>query len=120
MRGTTPWKTNRSRVLRSKSTTAEDKLWHSLRDRRLGGFKFVRRFPIDNFFVNFACRKERLIIEVDGGTHDTPQETTNDRKRDQILAGLGHKVIRIHNADLYENLDCVLEHLLAVLEKRET
>ena len=120
MRGTTPWKTTRSRALRSKTTTAEDKLWHSLRDRRLGGFKFVRQFPIDDFFVDFVCRKERPIIEVDGGTHGTPQEIPNDGRRDQVLARRGYKIIRIHNADLYENLDCELEHLLAVLEKRET
>ncbi|WP_348270889.1 hypothetical protein [Hyphomicrobium sp. GJ21] len=28
-------------------------------------------------------------------------------------------MVRIQNTDVYENIDSVLEHLLAVLEKRE-
>jgi very-short-patch-repair endonuclease len=120
MRGTAPWKTNRSRILRSSAASAEDKLWFCLRDRRLDGFKFVRQFPIGNFFVDFACRQERLIIEVDGGTHGSALELTNDCKRDRILTDLGYKIVRVQNADVYENLDSVLEHLLAALEKRES
>lgn len=120
MRGTAPWKTNRSRSLRSSATSAEEKLWLHLRDRRLGGFKFVRQFPIENFFVDFACRREQVIIEIDGGTHGSALELANDGKRDEILAELGYKIVRIQNADVYENIDSVLEHLLAVLEKRET
>jgi very-short-patch-repair endonuclease len=119
MRGTQSWKTNRSRILRSNATSAEDKLWVHLRDRRLGGFKFVRQFPIEDYFVDFACRNERLIIELDGGTHSTPIEVTNDIKRDQALAKLGYKIVRVHNSDVYENIDGVLAHVLAILEKRD-
>jgi very-short-patch-repair endonuclease len=118
MRGTQPWKTNRSRILRSNATSAEDELWFHLRDRRLGGFKFVRQFSIKNYFVDFACRKERLIIEVDGGTHSTPVELSNDIRRNQVLAELGYKIVRVHNMDVHENIDGVLAHVLAVLEKR--
>jgi very-short-patch-repair endonuclease len=120
MRGTAPWKTNRSRILRSNAPSAEEKLWLRLRDRRLGGFKFVRQFPIENFFVDFACRQQRVIIEVDGGTHGTALELIDDAKRDQALSKLGYKIVRVQNADVCENIDCILEHLLAVLEKRET
>jgi very-short-patch-repair endonuclease len=119
MRGAQPWKTNRSRILRSNTTSAEDKLWFHLRDRRLGGFKFVRQFTIENYFVDFVCRKERVIIEVDGGTHSTSIELANDSKRDQAMAELGYKIIRVRNADVYENIDGVLAHLLAVLEKQD-
>ncbi|CEJ83774.1 conserved hypothetical protein [Hyphomicrobium sp. GJ21] len=83
MRGASPWRTNKSRVLRASETSAEEKLWLRLRDRRLGGFKFVRQFSIENFIVDFACRREQLIVEVDGGTHGTPQELVNDTRRDQ-------------------------------------
>jgi very-short-patch-repair endonuclease len=119
MRGTQPWKVNRSRVLRSTATSAEDILWFHLRSRRLGGFKFVRQFPIENYFADFACRDARLIVEIDGGTHGTSAERSNDSKRTQALNALGYRVARFHNNDVYENLDGVLDHLLAVLTGQE-
>jgi very-short-patch-repair endonuclease len=119
MRGTQPWKVNRSRVLRANGTSAEDKLWFHLRDRRLGGFKFVRQFPIESYFVDFVCRKQRLIVEIDGGTHDSASELANDLVRDGVLTGLSYRVVRIHNADVFENVDRVLDHLLAILKSSD-
>ncbi len=117
MRGTQPWKANRSRVLRANGTSAEDKLWFHLRDRRLGGFKFVRQYAIENYFVDFICRRERLIVEIDGGTHNSSSELANDLVRDGVLSKLGYKVVRVHNADIFENVDRVLDHLLAMLKR---
>ncbi|MGO4682273.1 endonuclease domain-containing protein [Hyphomicrobium sp. 2TAF46] len=119
MRGTQPWKANRARVLRSKATAAEDKLWFHLRDRRLGGFKFVRQFPIENYFADFACRDARLIVEIDGGTHDAPSELANDSKRTQTLMALGYEVVRVHNNDVCENIDGVLDQILAALTAQD-
>ncbi|CAA2136489.1 endonuclease domain-containing protein [Hyphomicrobium sp. ghe19] len=113
MRGTQPWKANRARVLRSNATAAKDKLWFHLRDRRLGGVKFVRQFPIENYYVDFACRDARSIVEIDGGTHDTPSELAHDSKRTQTLMALGYKVVRVHNNDICENVDGVLDQILA-------
>jgi very-short-patch-repair endonuclease len=119
MRGTQPWKANRARVLRSNATTAEDKLWFYLRDRRLGGFKFVRQFRIENYFADFACRNARLIVEIDGGRHNTPSELANDSERAQTLTALGYKVVRIQNNDVCENVDGVLDQILAALTAKE-
>ncbi|MCB1509682.1 MAG: DUF559 domain-containing protein, partial [Hyphomicrobiaceae bacterium] len=55
MRGTQPWRTNRARTLRSATTSAEDLLWQRLRNRQLGGLKFVRQFSIGPYFADFAC-----------------------------------------------------------------
>ncbi|MBY0562296.1 DUF559 domain-containing protein [Hyphomicrobium sp.] len=118
MRGTQPWKANRSRILRANATSAEDKLWHHLRARRLCGLKFVRQFPIGNYFADFVCREEYLVVEIDGGTHGTAIECRNDGERNQALASLGYKVVRINNTDIYENIEGVLDQLLAVLQKR--
>jgi very-short-patch-repair endonuclease len=40
-----------------------------LRDRRLGGFKFVRQDSVGRYVADFCCREEKLIVEVDGGGH---------------------------------------------------
>ena len=118
MRRAQPWKTNRSRVLRENLTSAEDTLWYHLRNRNLNGYKFVRQAPIDSYFVDFLCREHRLIIEVDGATHGEAGDVVRDLKRSRSLEDLGYKIFRIHNADIFGNIDSVLDHILAVLEDR--
>ena len=119
MRRSQPWKTNRSRVLRSNATSAEDVLWHHLRNRHLNGFKFVRQAPIENYFADFLCREARFIVEVDGGTHGELHEIAADAERTRALGNLGYKIFRVSNGDIYGNIDFVLDHILAALEGRD-
>ena len=119
MRRSQPWKTNRARVLRSNATSAEDALWYHLRNRHLNGFKFVRQAPIENYFADFLCREARLIVEVDGGTHGEPHEINADAARTADLEKLGYRILRAGNTDIYENINGVLDHIVAVLEGRE-
>jgi very-short-patch-repair endonuclease len=88
MRGEQPWRTNRSRVLRSRPISAEAKLWAYLRNRQLGGHKLVRQVPIGPYFADFVCRERKVIIEVDGGTHSTDREIADDAKRTSDLQAL--------------------------------
>ena len=78
MRGPQPSRTNRARVLRSHSTSAEDRIWSALRNRRLNGLKFVRQYSIGPYFVDFVCRERMIIVEIDGATHSTEQELLYD------------------------------------------
>jgi very-short-patch-repair endonuclease len=116
MRGSQPWRTNRSRALRSRPISAETKLWAKLRSRRLGGLKFVRQAAVGPYFVDFLCRERMVVVEVDGGTHGTPAEIARDELRAAELRRLGYRVFRVHNMDVYENLDRVLDALLAFTE----
>jgi len=59
----------RERRLRRQLTDSERRLWFELRDRRLGGFKFVRQEAIGRYIADFVCREKKLIIEVDGSQH---------------------------------------------------
>ena len=114
MRGKDQKRAERARLLRRALTPAELTLWTHIRDRRLGGFKFARQEPINRYYVDFVCRKRRLIIELDGGQH---AESLEDRHRDRALRALGYRVIRIWNSDVIENLDGVLQNLLSELDK---
>jgi very-short-patch-repair endonuclease len=116
MRGPQPWRTNRSRSLRSRPISAEAKLWRELRNRRLNGHKFVRQVPIGPYFADFLCRESKVIVEVDGGTHGTDAEVAGDTRRATHLRRLGFRIFRVHNADVYENIDRVLDALLAFIE----
>jgi very-short-patch-repair endonuclease len=110
----------RARELRANETTAEDKLWQRLRNRRLGGFKFVRQLDIGPYYADFACREAKLIVEVDGATHSTDEELAYDARRTRFLEAQGYRVLRFYNVSVYENLDGVAETILAALEKRKT
>jgi very-short-patch-repair endonuclease len=59
-----------ARQMRHAPTRAERRLWSCLRGHRLSGFKFRRQHPIDRFIVDFTCPAARLVIEVDGPSHE--------------------------------------------------
>ena len=115
-RGASPWQVNRARVLRDESSSAEVQLWSELRARRLSGFKFVRQFAVGSYYVDFVCREAKLVIEVDGGTHSTDAEVRADADRTNIIQAEGYRVFRVHNTEIYENIEGVLESVLAVLQ----
>jgi very-short-patch-repair endonuclease len=85
-----------------------------LRDRRLGGFKFVRQKPIEPYVADFVCRDRRLVIEVDGGQH---AESARDLRRDATLRADGYRVLRFWNTDVLSNLDGVLSNIVAALNQ---
>jgi very-short-patch-repair endonuclease len=114
MRGANERRTGRSRSLRRSSTRAELALWRQLRDRQLGGFKFVRQEPVGPYYPDFVYRERHLIVEVDGGQHS---ENVADRERDGLLTGLGYQIIRIWNNQIFENIEGVLQMLRSELEK---
>ncbi|MEZ0303456.1 MAG: endonuclease domain-containing protein [Hyphomicrobiaceae bacterium] len=120
MRRAQPWRTNRARVLRSKSSSAEDRLWSRLRNRNFAGLKFTRQAPVGPYFVDFLCRDRKIIVEVDGGTHGTAAEISHDERRATELRQLGYRVFRACNIDVYENIDGVLDTLLAFIEKKSS
>jgi very-short-patch-repair endonuclease len=105
MRGKDERRVNRARSLRRALTPAESRLWANLRNRQLGGFKFTRQEPIGKYYADFACRDRHVIVEVDGGQH---AESTADRQRDDDLAALGYRVIRICNNDVIGNIEGML------------
>ena len=108
----------RARQLRASQTSAEDKLWQALRNRKLARWKIRRQWPIDRYIVDFACLAGKLIIEVDGATHSTPEELARDAERARILENCGFQILRVANDEVYRNLDGVLETILAELEHR--
>src|SRR5579863_3716749 len=120
MRGLRIHEVDRARELRRERTSAEAKLWASLRSRGLKGFKFVRQAPLGPYFGDFVCRDEKLVVEIDGATHGTAEEVKRDAKRSAYLAEQGYRIVRFTNAEVFEALQGVLETILAALERRET
>jgi len=86
-----------------------------LKDRRLGGYKFVRQLPIGCYFADFACRSARLVVEVDGSQH---VDDDRDRLRDDVMAEAGWSVVRMWNVDVLKELTSVCATILAALDGR--
>jgi very-short-patch-repair endonuclease len=101
-----------ARKLRREATEAERRLWSALRDRRLGGYRFRRQYPIGPFIVDFACTKERLIIEADGGQHS---DSATDGRRTAWLETQGWRVVRFWNNEILKNAEGVIDTVLREL-----
>jgi len=100
---------DRARALRHELTRSEKALWLQLRNRKLGGLKFRRQQPLDPYILDFFCADKRLVIELDGGQHDIPEEREYDEKRTAFLNNKGLEVLRFWNNQVRENLPWVLE-----------
>ena len=59
--------------------------------------------------MDFVSLEGKLVVEVDGVTHATAAAQKRDEERTRILESLGFLVVRVSNADVYDNLDGVLE-----------
>lgn len=96
----------RARKLRKNSTPSEIELWKALRARQLLGHAFNRQKPLDEYIVDFYCKKLRFVIEIDGDSHD--KKENYDRKRQKRLEDLGLMVIRFYDHDVMNHLEGVL------------
>ena len=98
--------------MRHQMTEEEEALWERLRANRLGGLHFRRQQVIEGFIVDFYCHAAGLVVEVDGDVHD--RQPGHDAERDACLTGLGLRVLRFRNERLLNEIDAVLETILAV------
>ena len=101
-------KLENAKQLRVDSTPAEKRLWEQLRNRQVAKQKFRRQAPIGPYIVDFICLERKLIIEIDGWTHSTEAEISNDKRRTVYLQSQGYKVIRFQNVEIREGMDEVL------------
>ena len=83
--------------MRKDGTKPEALLWTELRANRLGGHYFVRQLPIGPYIADFACRKAKLVIELDGSQH---AESRHDRRRDEFVRGEQWATVRFWNEDV--------------------
>ncbi len=98
----------KAKALRENMTQSESLLWEVLRNNNLG-VRFKAQHPIDIFIADFYCHKHRLVIEVDGGVHETQKDYDDGRTAE--MESYGIRVIRFRNEDVLSNLDGVIEQI---------
>ena len=101
-------------TLRRDRTEAEDRVWQRLRNRQIGGLKWRFQHSIGDRVADFVCLDAMLIVEIDGSQHDGQV----DRRRTAELEARGFAIIRFWNSDIFENLDGVLETILAAAQRQ--
>ncbi len=106
----------RARDLRKHMTEAEKRLWYLLRRHNLLGNLFRRQAPIGHYIVDFACLKERLLIEIDGGQH--ADQIAQDAQRTAWLEQRGFRVMRFWNNEVLGNTEGVLEIIVRALDEQ--
>ncbi len=104
--------TGRAKELRNNAAPPERRLWQRIRNRQLG-HKFSRQIPLGPYFCDFLCRKQNLVVELDGATHFEDPEY--DIRRDAYCTERGFRVLRFTNVDVMSNIDGVLQIISAAL-----
>ena len=108
-----------ARHLRQEQTPAEEFLWEVLRNRQFEDLKFRRQHPIKNYIVDFCCLEIMLIVELDGGYHNTIDQKEKDELRDIHLRQLGYRVLRYKNNIALNNHTIILNDI-SIRNKEQT
>ena len=108
---------NRAKQLRRTMTRAETLLWSHLKAHRLARLGFRRQAPMGNYIADFVAHSCKLIVEVDGESHDFEERLRHDECRDRWFASRGYRVLRFANDDVMKNLEGVALTILQAAEQ---
>ena len=95
-----------ARKYRRELSYPEVLLWQRLRDKATGT-KFRRQHPIGPYVADFYCSAAKLVIEVDGQIHATPERIKADRAKESFLAENGYRILRINAAEILRDANAV-------------
>jgi very-short-patch-repair endonuclease len=97
---------SRAGTLRKDSTPPEKLLWWALRGGRIAGLKFRRQHPIGQYVADFYCHDAKIVVEVDGMSHE--EKLVQDQRKTTYLQQQGLMVYRVTNEDVTRDLDAVV------------
>ena len=83
-------------------------MWDILRDFRPRGARFRRETPIGPYIADFSWLSARIVIEVDGDSHETTSGRRHDARRDAFLKETGFTVLRFDNDQVLDGPDYVV------------
>ncbi len=108
-----------ARQLRNQSTKSEIKLWQFLKGKQLKGYRFNRQKPLLNYIADFYCYELKLVIELDGYSHDFKDGQNRDFKKQQDLERAGLRVVRFTDNDVMDNIEGVVADLERIVNEIE-
>ena len=108
MRRIPDYMTANARILRNGQTDAERMVWQRISRYRP---RFTRQLVVGPYILDLACRSAKLAIEFDGSQH--LDAVVYDEHHSAFLKSEGWRVIRFWNGEIFDNLDGVVETILA-------
>lgn len=108
---------DRAERMRREPTRAEATLWAELRHRPRGLLFWTQHVIGSRYIADFYCPAARLVIEVDGDSHDT--RATEDRQRDDVMHEYGFRVLRLKNVSVLADTPAVVSRILQAAAKPE-
>lgn len=107
----------RAREMRNNSTKGEIKFWSELLRNEISGYQFNRQKPILWYIVDFYCAKLKLVVEIDGSSHDDKEEY--DANRDKELQSLNLKVLHYDDLAVLNNFHTIEKDFTKQIRVRE-
>ena len=103
-----------AKTLRKNMTPWERKLWYEF--LRYYPIRFQRQKAIGNYIVDFYCAKARLVVELDGGGHYTPEQIEKDKVRTKELEGINLTILRIFIIQIFPLNELIISPMVSLIE----
>ena len=105
-----------AKELRKNMTKEEKHLWYDF--LRSYPIRFSRQKVLGRYIADFYSSEAKLVIELDGSEHYTPEGKQYDAERTEYLEKFGIEVIRILNSELNKNFDGVCCYIDKITKSR--
>ncbi len=105
-----------AKALRKNATPQENHLWYDF--LRSYTPRFQRQKTIGQFIADFYCEKAKLVIELDGSQHFTPEGITYDEARTAAIETFGVAVLRFTNREIDREFQAVCTKIDSAVHAR--
>ncbi len=72
-----------------------------------------------NYIADFMCKELKLVIEVDGLTHQWEETFAKDEQKDTDIKNAGFTVLRFSDNEVLQNLPNVVRNIEVAIEEIE-
>ena len=106
-------RTGFARTPRHRMSATEDALWARLGTAPLGA-TFRSQMPVGRLTADFGSYEAKVVVEIDGGTHDTRRGDTHTRTT--ALEAAGYLVLRFSEDEVLGDADAVIEQIAQAMK----
>jgi len=106
-----------AKEMRNNSTKGEIKFRCELLRKKKSDYQFYRQKILYHYIVDFYCPKLKLVIEIDGTSHDDKEEY--DEHRDKVLESYGLKVLHYNDIKVLSNFQLIEKDFQKKIQQRE-
>lgn len=100
-----------ARLRRQMSDQWERLMWQLLRNRQRCNQKFRREHPLGIYIADFFCVAAKLVVEVDGASHQSKEAKEYDAARDHWMRQQGIRILRFTCAQVDHETQYVIDQI---------